>query len=55
MSLNYTTPNVQFMRQYISEYLKARYPKATFKDDVFDDDTIRDMYVEVNSKYAEWE
>ena len=55
MSLNYATPSLQYMRQYITEYIKARYPKSELTQEVFDDDTIREMYAEVNSKYVEWE
>ena len=53
MSLNYATPSLQYMREYITEYIKARYPKSEFTEEVFDDDTIREMYAEVNSKYRE--
>lgn len=53
MSLDYATPSLKYMREYITEYIKARYPKSEFTEEVFDDDTIREMYAEVNSKYRE--
>ena len=53
MSINNFVPDINYMRQYITEYIKARYPKSQFTEEVFDDDTIVEMYNEVNSKYRE--
>ena len=41
--------------EYLTEYMKSRYPKSEITQEVFDDDTIREMYAEVNSKYVEWQ
>ena len=46
--------SINEMRIFVDEYLKSRYPKSKFNNEVFDDETIQDMFTEVNSKYAEW-
>ena len=53
MSMNYAPPSITEMRQFVDEYLVSRYPKSQFNNEVFDDETITEMYTEVNSKY--WE
>ena len=53
MSVNNFVPDINYMREYITEYIQARYPKSELSQEVFDDDTIREMYAEVNSKYKE--
>ena len=45
--------SMQEMREFVNEYLKSRYPKSHFDNEVFDDETITEMFTEVNSKY--WE
>jgi hypothetical protein len=54
MSIDMRVPSITEMRQFVDEYLTSRYPKSHFNNEVFDDDTIQEMYAEVNSKYAEW-
>jgi hypothetical protein len=44
---------MQEMREFVNEYLVSRYPKSKFNNEVFDDETIAEMFTEVNSKY--WE
>jgi hypothetical protein len=46
-------PSVNEMRTFVDEYLKSRHPKSNFDNEVFDDETIQEMFTEVNSKY--WE
>ena len=46
-------PSVNEMRTFVDEYLKSRHPKSKFDNEVFDDETIQEMFTEVNSKY--WE
>ena len=53
MSIDMRTPSMTEMRTFVDEYLKSRYPKSQFNNEVFDDETIAEMYTEVNSKY--WE
>lgn len=53
MSIDIRVPSITEMREFVDEYLKSRYPKSQFNNEVFDDDTIQEMYNEVNSKY--WE
>jgi hypothetical protein len=53
MSIDMRTPSMAEMRTFVDEYLKSRYPKSQFNNEVFDDETIAEMYTEVNSKY--WE
>jgi len=55
MSIDNFTPDINYMREYLTEYMKSRYPKSELTQEVFDDDTIREMYAEVNSKYVEWQ
>jgi hypothetical protein len=45
--------SINEMRTFVDEYLKSRYPKSHFDNEVFDDETITEMFTEVNSKY--WE
>jgi len=45
--------SMQEMREFVNEYIKSRYPKSNFDNEVFDDETIAEMFTEVNSKY--WE
>ena len=54
MSSDIRPASMQEMREFVNEYLKSRYPKSKFDNEVFDDDTIVDMFTEVNSKYVEW-
>jgi len=51
MSSDIRPASMQEMREFVNEYLKSRYPKSKFNNEVFDDDTIVDMFTEVNSKY----
>jgi hypothetical protein len=53
MSIDIRVPSITEMREFVDEYLMSRYPKSQFNNEVFDDDTIQEMYAEVNSKY--WE
>ena len=53
MSIDMRVPSINEMRTCIDEYLKSRYPKSHFNNEVFDDETIQDMFTEINSKY--WE
>jgi hypothetical protein len=53
MSISYVSPSINEMRQFVDEYLQSRYPKSHFNNEVFDDETITEMFTEVNSKY--WE
>jgi hypothetical protein len=46
-------PSIIEMRTFVDEYLVSRYPKSKFNNEVFDDETITEMFTEVNSKY--WE
>ena len=45
--------SINEMRTFVDEYLRSRYPKSHFDNEVFDDETITEMFTEVNSKY--WE
>ena len=53
MSLDMRVPSMTEMREFVDEYLKSRYSKTQFSNEVFDDETIQEMYNEVNSKYKE--
>ena len=53
MSSDMRPASMQEMREFVNEYLKSRYPKSNFDNEVFDDETITEMFTEVNSKY--WE
>ena len=53
MSSDIRPASMQEMRIFVDEYLKSRYPKSHFDNEVFDDETIQYMFTEVNSKY--WE
>ena len=53
MSSDMRPASMQEMREFVNEYLKSRYPKSKFNNEVFDDETITEMFTEVNSKY--WE
>ena len=53
MSIDMRPASMQEMREFVNEYLKSRYPKSHFDNEVFDDETITEMFTEVNSKY--WE
>ena len=55
MSIDNFTPDINYMREYLTEYMKSHYPKSELTQEVFDDDTIREMYAEINSKYVEWQ
>ena len=46
-------PSITEMREFVDEYLKSRHPKTQFNNEVFDDETIQELYNEVNSKYRE--
>ena len=51
MSIDMRVPSMQEMREFVNDYLKSRHPKSHFDDEVFDDETIQEMFTEVNSKY----
>jgi len=53
MSIDMRVPSINEMRTFVDEYLISRYPKSKFNNEVFDDETITEMFTEVNSKY--WE
>jgi hypothetical protein len=53
MSSDMRPASMQEMRVFVDEYLVSRYPKSKFNNEVFDDETIAEMFTEVNSKY--WE
>jgi hypothetical protein len=53
MSVDMRVPSVNEMREFVNEYIKSRHPKSNFDNEVFDDETIQEMFTEVNSKY--WE
>jgi hypothetical protein len=53
MSIDMRPASINEMRIFVDEYLKSRYPKSYFDNEVFDDETIQEMFTEVNSKY--WE
>ena len=53
MSIDMRAPSITEMREFVDEYLKNRHPKTQFDNEVFDDETIQEMYNEVNSKYRE--
>jgi hypothetical protein len=53
MSIDMRVPSIIEMRTFVDEYLVSRYPKSKFNNEVFDDETITEMFTEVNSKY--WE
>jgi len=52
MSLDIRVPSMIEMRIFVDEYIASRYPKSQFNNEVFDDETIQEMFTEVNSKYA---
>jgi hypothetical protein len=53
MSIDMRVPSINEMRTFVDEYLISRYPKSKFNNEVFDDETIQEMFNEVNSKYKE--
>ena len=53
MSMDMRVSSIKEMRTFVDEYLKSRYPKSNFNNEAFDDETITEMFTEVNSKY--WE
>jgi len=53
MSSDIRPASMQEMRQFVNEYLVSRYPKSKFDNEAFDDETIAEMFTEVNSKYRE--
>jgi hypothetical protein len=53
MSIDMRVPSINEMRTFVDEYLISRYPKSKFNNEVFDDETIQEMFTEVNSKYKE--
>jgi len=53
MSMDMRVPSINEMREFVDGYLKNRYPKSHFDNEVFDDETIAEMFTEVNSKYKE--
>lgn len=53
MSIDMRIPSITEMRTFVDEYIKSRYPKSHFDNQAFDDETIAEMFTEVNSKYAE--
>jgi hypothetical protein len=52
MSIDMRVPSINEMREFVDEYIASRYPKSQFNNEVFDDETIQEMFTEVNSKYA---
>ena len=55
MSINFAPPSITEMRTFVDEYIASRYPKSQFNNQAFDDETIVEMFTEVNSKYGERE
>ena len=53
MSRDMRPASMQEMREFVNDYLKSRHPKSHFDNEVFDDETITEMFTEMNSKY--WE
>jgi hypothetical protein len=53
MSIDMRPASISEMRIFVDEYLRSRYPKSKFNNEAFDDETITEMFTEVNSKY--WE
>lgn len=53
MSLDMRVPSITEMREFVTEYLKSRHSNTQFNNEMFDDETITEMYNEVNSKYRE--
>jgi len=53
MSSDMRPASMQEMREFVNEYIKSRHPKSHFDDEAFDDETIAEMFTEMNSKY--WE
>jgi len=53
MSSDMRPASMQEMRTCIEEYIKSRHPKSNFDNEAFDDETIAEMFTEVNSKYKE--
>jgi hypothetical protein len=53
MSIDMRPASINEMRIFVDEYLISRYPKSKFNNEVFDDETIQEMFNEVNSKYKE--
>jgi hypothetical protein len=53
MSIDMRVPSINEMREFVNDYLKSRHPKSYFDNEVFDDETIQEMFTEVNSKYRE--
>lgn len=53
MSIDIRVPSMTEMRQFVDEYLVSHYPKTQVSHEVFDDETVQEMYNEVNSKYKE--
>ncbi len=53
MSSDMRPASMQEMREFVNDYLKSRHPKSHFDNEVFDDETITEMFTEMNSKY--WE
>jgi len=51
MSIDMRVPSINEMREFVGEYLKARASLINQED--FDDEDIKEMYDEVNSKYRE--
>ncbi len=51
MSSDMRPASMQEMREFVNEYIKSRHPKFNFDNEVFDDETIAEMFAEVNSKY----
>jgi hypothetical protein len=51
MSIDMRVPSINEMREFVDEYLKSRYPNSSMNNEVFDDETIAEMFTEVNSKY----
>ena len=51
MSIDMRPPSIIEMRTFVGEYLQARTTLVDQED--FDDEDIKEMYDEVNSKYRE--
>ena len=51
MSIDMRPPSITEMREFVNNYLKSRTTLINEQD--FDDEDIKEMYDEVNSKYRE--
>ena len=52
MSIDTRPPSITEMRAFVADYLKARVKTDYISQEDFDDETIKEMFTEVNSKYV---